>query len=749
MRRRPLWCSILACALLSPLLAGVPARAQVTGLTLGVDRPSPQQLGTTVTFTAAASGGAGPYEYRYWISRAGAAYEAVSPSYGASETLLWTPAAADSYRVMVYARTQGSTVAFEKSAVRSGYYIVAEAPVSAVTVSASKASPQQVGTALSFSATATGGGPGGVEYQFWLAQGAGAYRLVQDYAVASASWSPVPGDMDAADSYLVKVNARSVGSIAPFEKTATKEFVLIADAPVKSVTLSADKASPQDVATVGTVTFTAVAVPGVPRAAVEYQFWLYTTTSGRYVPVGDVTTGFSLLGTWHWTPTVADNYKVMVYARTVGGTAAYEKLKVLFYTVYTSPPLLGEVTPAVAASPADLPRTFSAVYIDPNGFEELKIADILVNDTASEANGIFARYDRTLGKLYLANDAATAYVGNCLPGSAVTLSNSQGSLNCVATSVRGAGTDLTIAWSLTPKAAFAAETAKNVYTHAKDTANVQVGWDDRGDWTISGALDLANCAGCHGNPPDAGLDGTPGTADDAPNVMGDGTSAAGTGSTPKPYDDGYWGFNVNGHGANGTAANTPKQILDPGPPAITGPYLKPNAACADCHDLAQPAAGSARHLNGILNSVERKCNPSENTAHLRSDGSYPYVVAGGNQWDVQIGFDRACWLRCHQSKGLSNMRHARDLTLSPTNLNVTPNAVRLGDKVTRQDGLNILYPIDVALTTNASTAPDHFVPCISCHNPHGTATLEPHKSTNRMVRDQYHEQSTLCRVCHV
>ena len=31
------------------------------------------------------------------------------------------------------------------------------------------------------------------------------------------------------------------------------------------------------------------------------------------------------------------------------------------------------------------------------------------------------------------------------------------------------------------------------------------------------------------------------------------------------------------------------------------------------------------------------------------------------------------------------MRHARDLTLSPTNLNVTPNAVRLGDKVTRAE----------------------------------------------------------------
>ncbi len=254
--------------------------------------------------------------------------------------------------------------------------------------------------------------------------------------------------------------------------------------------------------------------------------------------------------------------------------------------------------------------------------------------------------------------------------------------------------------------------------------------------TVAIVVTSTRCEMCHNGNPEYPL---------APNVMGNGDNPDGTGTTPKPYDNGTWGYNVNGHGANGTATNTPKRQIAPD---VFVPYLTPNAACTDCHDISQPSTGDGRHQNGILNSVDWKLNPSENTAHLRTDGAYPFIVSGENAWDVQVGFDLACYQRCHQPSSVGNMRHARDLVLGPRNLNNVLNAVRFGDKGSIADGESILYPIDTALTTNASSAADDFAPCISCHNPHGTSVVEPSRTTNRMMRDQFYEQSTLCLTCH-
>jgi hypothetical protein len=697
-----------------------------------VDKPSPQLVGTVVTFTATASG-AGSFEYRFWVAKGAGAFAPVGSAYSADRALAWTPTAADSYRVMVYARALGSAVAFEKSATRSGYYAVAEAPVTAVTLSATKASPQQVGTALTFTGAAAGGGASGVEYQFWLARGGGAFRVVKDYAVAGASWTPVAGDMDAADKYVVKVNARTVNSVAPFEKTASKEYVLMADPPVKSVSLSADKPSPQDIATVGEVTFTAVAVPGVPRSAVEYQFWLYTTASAKYVAVGDATTDFSSANTWHWTPAAVDDYRVMVYARTAGSTVAYEKLKVIFYSVFAAPPQLGDVTPSVVSSPADAARSFSAVYSDVDGYEGLKTADILVNDTATEAGAIFARYDRTLGKFYLTNDAGTAYVGNCLPGSAVTLTNSQGSLNCAASSATGAGNDLTVVWSLTPKAAFVSATPKNIFTHAKDTANVMAGWTDKGDWTI-GAVDFADCVGCHGNPPNAGANG--GAGADAPNVMGNGTSAAGTGSTPKPYDDGTWGYNVNGHGANGTAGV--KVDTDDRPTAVN--YLNPNDVCSDCHLL------QSHHYDGVLDSASTGSR-KVNTYHLKTDGPFPFVnAAAPDDHTTQVTFDDACFNRCHYAAlGMAgDMRHWGQTVPEPVF-----GISKFGNAGTVQDGDTLAWPIDSDISTRASGSNPDYLTCSTCHNVHGTPVVRNGYPSNRMLRQSNTPSAPFCGTCHL
>ncbi len=241
-------------------------------------------------------------------------------------------------------------------------------------------------------------------------------------------------------------------------------------------------------------------------------------------------------------------------------------------------------------------------------------------------------------------------------------------------------------------------------------------------WPVNyGDFGAGDCENCHD------FDG-PG-----PNVMGPGTNFNGVGTTPKPYDDGAWGYNVNGHGSNGSAPNAPTTALTP------------DKACTDCHSLL------SHHLNGVIDGVTGRGNAVRhvNNYHLLTDGTYPFIVAGSNAWDVQVGFDLACYMRCHQPAGVSNMRHAKAEGVAANNLNNVLNAVRFGDKATVADGESIAYPVDSDISTLGSTAPDDFTPCISCHNPHGTAVTESGKNTNRMMRDKFQEQSTLCLVCHI
>jgi hypothetical protein len=638
----------------------------------------------------------------------------------------------------------------------------ATAEVTDVTLGVNKPSPQRMGTPLTFTAVGTGVGGSGAEYQFWLARTGGLFRMVKDYAAPGNTWAPGPGDMDAADSYVVTVCARNKGSIAPYERLATKDYVMLAYAPVRTVTLNADTPSPQDIATIGTVTFTAAAAPGVPGAAVEYRFWLYSNASGAYTAVGDATTGYAAANTWHWTPTVKDDYKVMAYARTVGGTVAYEKLKVVFFTVYAFSPTLGDVTPAVLAGPSGSAQTLSAVYSDSEGFEGLKTAGILLNETASAANGIFARYDRSLGKLYLVNDAGTAYVGNCAPGSAGTLTNSQGSLNCQPTTVDGSGNDLTIGWSITPKIAFTSTTPKNIYTHVKDNSNVQVGWVDKGDWTITNEFDSSDCEGCHGKDCKVGMgaDGLAGTADDAPNVM----TTECDGLTGVSVWDGSWWDTVRG-GNNAT-----QQGGHGDPDGTEGGNAALTPTCLSCHSTADPPG---THLDGVYNSLGTEiplpfapwnraaprptANRNTNTAHLLPAYFTRYPGGAGDS-ALQVTMDNYCYRECHAANSVNFMGHDADLPVGDPDY----GPVLLGTHLTRTTPTSFntvpAWPItpliDSDITTSAAGLPN-YAPCISCHNPHGTMATDtvrsasPTDGTNRMIIDNWRISFSLCKDCHV
>jgi hypothetical protein len=239
-----------------------------------------------------------------------------------------------------------------------------------------------------------------------------------------------------------------------------------------------------------------------------------------------------------------------------------------------------------------------------------------------------------------------------------------------------------------------------------------------------------HCEACHNGTPDPGCDGVAGTADDAPNVMGDGGSAAGKGRMPKAYDDGTFGFAVNGHGANGTA------------PAAPLPSLAPDLSCTACHDMSSPQPQTHRNcvndVNRELNTLQWPGKPADtrnaNTSHLVAG----YLPAAVSARERQVAFDDYCATACHRAAGVVDMRHGthvggvHDKVMEFSVDNDTT------DDPKRDRGLDKrLTPWTIDdLTTAADADPPrvrYYGTCVSCHDPHGTATQQKTRGTNKMV----------------
>jgi hypothetical protein len=170
-----------------------------TGVTLTASVPSPQTVGTSVTFTASGQGSAG-YEYRFWLND-GTGWQIVR-DYSTSPT--WTLSRpAGTYYVTVYVRTS-SAVGVDAEAGLGPYVInAAPAPATGVTLTPSTASVT-FGTPVTFTAAGVGGA-GTYEYKFWLFDGT-SWQVVRDYAT-SPDWT-LPG-WAAPGSYVVTVYVRT------------------------------------------------------------------------------------------------------------------------------------------------------------------------------------------------------------------------------------------------------------------------------------------------------------------------------------------------------------------------------------------------------------------------------------------------------------------------------------------------------------------------------------------------------------
>jgi FtsP/CotA-like multicopper oxidase with cupredoxin domain len=193
----------------------------LVAVTLGAAPASPQPRGTTIVFTASATG-AGPFQYQFWVRKAGTATWVRAQGYGASATWNWNTtglASFGTYEVQAYARTQGSTAAYEGVSPIVSYTITDPLAATNVTLGASSTSVVR-GASVLFTAVATGG-PGPYQYQFWARKvGTPTWVRAQGYGSAN-TWSWNTGGLASTGAYEFQVYARRLGSTAVFEAVST------------------------------------------------------------------------------------------------------------------------------------------------------------------------------------------------------------------------------------------------------------------------------------------------------------------------------------------------------------------------------------------------------------------------------------------------------------------------------------------------------------------------------------------------
>jgi len=127
------------------------------------------------------------------------------------------------------------------------------------------------------------------------------------------------------------------------------------------------------------------------------------------------------------------------------------------------------------------PATFTFQFTDNDGWQDLGVVNILVNEWLDGRNACYLAYSRPLGVLYLVNDAGTALLPELYLGSGGSVSNGQCTIFGAGSSASGSGNTLTLTLNMSLKPAFAGNRA--FYLAARDVAEHNSGWQAMGTWT--------------------------------------------------------------------------------------------------------------------------------------------------------------------------------------------------------------------------------------------------------------------------
>jgi hypothetical protein len=284
------------------------------GLSPGV--APPQARGALVTFTASSTGCASP-QYEFWLLPPGGAWTVVQP-YGAGTTWQFDSSryAAGNLQVGVWARQSSSSSSYDSFFV-STYSISPPAGCVVSALNPSAATPQPVGTALTFTPQQSGCSN---QYKFWLLPPGRSWTVVQGYGVGGTwAWNSVgyaPG------VYEVGVWEGAASRPSTYESYAITSFAL----GVLTCTSGAMSGPPPPQASGTAVAFNATSTRcGTP----QYEFWLQTPGGGWSVQQGYGAAAW----TWSTSGLALGTYQVGIWARQSGSTNAYDAYFIRTYQI--------------------------------------------------------------------------------------------------------------------------------------------------------------------------------------------------------------------------------------------------------------------------------------------------------------------------------------------------------------------------------------------------------------------------------
>lgn len=313
------------------LIYGVP-QAQALDVSLTADLPSPQVVGTQVTFRADATGGNGNYEYEF-LRNAGGIWSTMQ-AYSATHSWTWdtSQAAAGVYTVQVRVRTAGTAVPY--NVLKSISYTVKLPPVVTATLMSNVSSPQNKGNVVTFTAEASGGTES-YEFQFRRYFG-GTWTVVQEYSSLDR-WVWDTGN-SGVGVYTIQVRVRNAGSSKAYEIQQSMMYTIKLPA-VADLRVAADLQSPQ--VRGAKVLFTGEGVSG--SGSYEYEFRL--KAAGAWTVVRP----YGIGNTWMWdtTDAAAGPYTVQVRVRNTGAQNNYDVAKSLPFTINLPPITAVTLTPDV------------------------------------------------------------------------------------------------------------------------------------------------------------------------------------------------------------------------------------------------------------------------------------------------------------------------------------------------------------------------------------------------------------------
>ena len=348
---------------------------------LNPDKASPQSPGTSILWTASATDPDGdPIQYRFWLKGPSTANAWVEKrGWNTDNTWSWTTTNADvgANQVNVWVRDGNHAPASSYDSFRITDFVITgpNQPPVFNSLTPNKASPQNVGTTVRWTASASDPEGDTIYYKFHLKgpSTGGAWETVREWGTTNFwDWTPSQqGDYEInvwiRDGKHAGTDSWDAYKITPFKVNPAPT----PNSPPKLISFTPDRPSPQIAGARITWTASATDPDGDP---ILYRFWMKGPSTGN---AWKVVRDWSNTRTWTWSTSAGDvgQYDFAVYVRDGKHQPAGRYDDILGYRGYqlitirpaNQPPTVTALTPSwPSPATAGSTITWTASAIDPD-----------------------------------------------------------------------------------------------------------------------------------------------------------------------------------------------------------------------------------------------------------------------------------------------------------------------------------------------------------------------------------------------